>query len=64
MEQIQNERKKKENIKHGVRTQRMFNFRLDNDLQTWLNQQPNRGRYINNLIREDMEKHLATYGIL
>lgn len=64
MEQIQNERMKKENIKHGVRTQQMFNFRLDNDLADWLKLQPNRGRYLNNLIREDMEKHLATYGIL
>lgn len=64
MENEVKERIKKDNIKHGVRTQRMFNFRLDNDLQNWLSQQPNRGRYINNLIREDMEKYLASYGIV
>lgn len=64
MENEVKERIKKDNIKHGVRTQRMFNFRLDNDLQNWLSQQPNRGRYINNLIREDMKKYLASYGIV
>lgn len=61
MEQIQNERKKKENIKHGVRTQQMFNFRLDNDLAEWLKLQPNRGRYLNNLIRNDMYSWKANH---
>lgn len=61
MEQTQNERLKKENIKHGVRTQQMFNFRLDNDLAEWLKLQPNRGRYLNNLIRDDMQHWKNTH---
>jgi hypothetical protein len=32
----------------------MMSFRIDNDVLEWLNAQPNKGRYINNLIRGDM----------
>lgn len=34
-------------------TQRMMSFRLDNDNAFWLDTQPNKGRYINWLIRLD-----------
>lgn len=40
--------------KRGNRSQTMMSFRIDNDLVDWLNGQPNKGRYINNLIRGDM----------
>lgn len=39
----------------GVRTQKMMSLRIDNDLLPWLEKQPNKGRYINNLIRQDIE---------
>lgn len=34
----------------GQRSQKMMTFRLDNDNAEWLSQQPNKGRYINDLI--------------
>lgn len=42
--------------KRGESNQKMVSFRLDNELATWLEQQPNKGRYINNLIAADMAK--------
>lgn len=42
----------------GTRTQKMFNFRLDDSLSNWLDTQPNKGRYLNDLIRNDMQKHI------
>ena len=45
----------------GVRgngaTQGRFNFRVDPDLQEWLDSQVNRNRYLNNLVREDKIKN-------
>lgn len=41
----------------GTRGQKMMSFRLDNELCTWLDQQENKGRYINELIAADMAKH-------
>lgn len=41
----------------GTRGQKMMSFRLDNELSTWLDQQDNKGRYINELIAADMSKH-------
>lgn len=46
----------KQGRKANVRTQRMMSFRLDNNLEEWLNRQPNKGRYINELIRKDSER--------
>lgn len=40
----------------GTRGQKHFAFRLDLEHLEWLNQQPNKGRYINNLIAEDRKK--------
>lgn len=50
------ERSRKEYSKHGTRSQKMMSFRLDNDLEDWIKNQSNKGRYINNLIRLDMER--------
>lgn len=41
----------------GERGQKPMNFRLDNDLADWLSRQSNKGRYLNDLIRADMEAH-------
>lgn len=40
----------------GQRGQKMMSIRIDNDLVEWLNQQRNKGRYINDLIRDDKDK--------
>lgn len=37
----------------GVITQKMVSFKLDNDNSEWLQMQPNKGRYINDLIEKD-----------
>lgn len=37
----------------GVITQKMVSFKLDNDNLEWLQMQPNKGRYINDLIEKD-----------
>ena len=49
---------KKERIKRkfapkGERSQKMMSFRLDKENEFWLFSFPNKGRYINNLIRAD-----------
>lgn len=58
---------KKELIKKGDNrtgriTQKMRSFRLDNDLEEYLGKQVNKGRYINNLIREDRDKNSIEEG--
>ena len=58
---------KKELIKKGDNrigriTQKMMSFRLDNDLEEDLEKQVNKGRYINNLIREDRDKNRIEEG--
>ncbi|MBQ2012111.1 MAG: hypothetical protein IIU51_05785 [Bacteroidaceae bacterium] len=58
---------KKELIKKGDNrtgriTQKMMSFRLDNDLEVYLKKQVNKGRYINNLIREDRDKNSIEEG--
>lgn len=50
----QKERNRKEYRKADGRTQKMVSFRLDNELLDWLESQQNKGRYLNELIREDM----------
>lgn len=44
---------------NGSQSQKMMNFRLDLDLLDWLSTKPNKGRYINDLIREDRDKAQA-----
>lgn len=55
METNQKTRERKADIQRGVRTQKHMAFRVDLDLLPWLDQQANKGRYINELIRADME---------
>lgn len=50
-------RTRREYAKDGTRNQKLMTFRLDNELSEWLTSQPNKGRYINELIRKDMENH-------
>lgn len=40
----------------GERSQKMMSFRLDNEVAEWLSTKVNKGRYINELIRTDMDK--------
>lgn len=37
------------------RTQKMCSFRLDNELEDFLNSKPNKGRFINDAIRKAMK---------
>jgi uncharacterized protein (DUF4415 family) len=53
-EQENKQRTRRTYAKRGNRSQTMMSFRIDNDVLEWLNAQPNKGRYINNLIRGDM----------
>lgn len=50
------ERVRKAYAAHGSRSQKTMSFRLDNENAEWLNQQPNKGRYINELIKADRER--------
>ena len=47
-------RLRKEYAPKGQRSQKMVTFRLDLDNEEWLQQQQNKGRYINDLIAADM----------
>lgn len=51
-------RVRKSGISKGTRSQKMCSFRLDNDIALWLDSQPNKGRYINELIRADRDVYL------
>lgn len=44
----------------GFVTQKMMSFRLDNDNILWLESLPNKGRYINELIRIDRYNDFKT----
>lgn len=57
-EKEKKERVRKKYAKDGERSQKMMAFRLDNDLALWLDSQPNKGRYINDLIRKDRDGSL------
>ena len=50
-------RVRKEGITHGKVSQKVFSFRLDIEHLEWLNLQPNKGRYINDLIAKDWRNH-------
>lgn len=49
------ERLRKDNIKKGERTQSPFCFRLDNDNRERLSAVPNKGRFINDAIRDKLD---------
>ncbi len=48
-------RQRKTGISRGTRTQRAMTFRLDEDLQEWLDTKPNKGRTINDCLRGRMK---------
>ena len=52
----ENERQKKAYSKRGERSQTMFNFRMDNELYDALQNIQNKGRYVNEAIREKLSK--------
>ena len=58
MEKQEKELRRKGGNAKGVRTQKMISFRLDNENEEWLQQQQNKGRYINELIKKDKEEKL------
>ena len=41
-------------------TNRFMMFHTDSDIETWLFSKKNRTRYLNNLIRKDMEENSST----
>jgi len=53
MSEESKERIKRRYAPKGERSQKMVSFRLDNENAFWLSTMPNKGRYINNLIRAD-----------
>lgn len=53
-EKKERSQQRKKYAKAGTRTQKMLSFLLDNDLRDWVNKQTNKGRYLNNLIRQHM----------
>lgn len=46
---------RKSGRERGKVTQKVFSFRIDFENLQWLAQQPNKGRYINDLIERDRE---------
>lgn len=54
------ERMRKAYAPDGQRGQKMMSFRLDNENRDWVMKQPNRGRYINNLIAGDRKRTSVT----
>lgn len=57
-EKVEKARQRKPYAAAGTRGQKPMNFRLDIDLEDWLCSKPNKGRYINDLIRADMESQV------
>lgn len=53
MEEEKKERTRRRYAKRGETNQKMMSFRLDQENEYWLSTFPNKGRYINNLIRAD-----------
>lgn len=52
-EKEERERVRKAYAPKGERSQRTISFRCDLENIAWLEQQPNKGRYLNNLIAKD-----------
>lgn len=55
----ESERIRKKYAPRGSRSQVRQGFLVDEENAEWLKHQPNKGRYLNNLIRADREKHEA-----
>lgn len=58
MEKNEKSQERKKGRVNGSRTQKVFSFRLDEDLIAWLDTRKNKGRYLNELIRDDFSKIL------
>lgn len=58
MEEKENKQVRKSYKKHDVTeaSQKPMTIRIDKRIIAWLQSKPNKGRYINNLIFEDMKK--------
>lgn len=56
-ENKQSGRLRREYAPRGQKSQKMVTFRLDLENEEWLARQPNKGRYINNLIAADREQN-------
>lgn len=50
------ERQKKVYAAAGSRSQKMMSFRVDLENIEWLERQANKGRYLNELIAQDMKR--------
>lgn len=46
------QRERKQDIKRGVRTQKMMSFRCDKDVEEILSSVSNKGRLLNDLVKE------------
>ena len=57
MEKDSNKQERKSRSKNGERTQKMMTFRVDNDVSAILASARNKGRLINNVIREWARAH-------
>lgn len=53
MAEEQKERTRRKYAKRGEKSQKLVAFRLDLENEFWLSTFPNKGRYLNNLIRAD-----------
>ena len=53
MEQDKKERTRRKYAKRGEKSQKLVAFRLALENEFWLFTMPNKGRYLNNLIRAD-----------
>ena len=53
---MEKEKVRKGGQTQGVRTQKMMSFRVDNDLIDWLNECPNKGRLINQLLFNEKKR--------
>lgn len=53
MSEEQKERTRRKYAKRGETSQKMMSFRLDQENAFWLSTFPNKGRYLNNLIKAD-----------
>lgn len=53
MAEEKQERTRRKYAKRGETSQKMMSFRLDQENEFWLSTFPNKGRYLNNLIKAD-----------
>lgn len=54
------QRKYKSSKRGDGRTQKRIGVAIDSELEDWLNNKPNKNRYINELIRQDMTRDKTT----